>query len=421
MAINLAKGVHLHVLPTTKYKTIQLSIKFKTPLKDGTATKRTMAANLLEINSKYYPTQTALRTKLSELYGAGFGTNVSKKGNYHILSVGMSIVNDKFINMGSNLLKEAVDFLKDILFYPNADDTGFDKSTFDREKNKLADDYDSLFDDKQTYAKLSLQRLMFEDKNQQLPSIGTKDELMSITNETLLKDYQEMIKDDEIDIYVLGDVTEEKVVEVFKTMNFTDRNRKEVSAFYHEESVIVANEQTEYQEVTQAKYNLGYTTPVFYHEKQYYAGQIFNGLFGGYPHSKLFMNVREKESLAYYASSSLNTFDGTMVVQTGIDSKEVEKVKIIVAQQLKEMQEGDFTQEDFEQTKSMLKNSIIQSEDNPGSMIERVYANHLALGEVIDIQNWIKNIEQVTREDVIAVAEQIQLKATFFLTGGTTK
>lgn len=231
MAINLAKGVHLHVLPTTKYKTIQLSIKFKTPLKDGTATKRTMAANLLEINSKHYPTQTAFRTKLSELYGAGFGTNVSKKGNYHILSVGMTIVNDKFVNMESNLLKEAVDFLNDILFHPHANDIGFDKATFDREKDKLADDYDSLFDDKQTYAKLALQRLMFKDKNQQLPSIGTKEELMFITNETLLNDYQEMIKNDEIDIYVLGDVAKEKVVEVFKTLNFTDRDVKKVPVF----------------------------------------------------------------------------------------------------------------------------------------------------------------------------------------------
>lgn len=421
MAINLAKGVHLHVLPTTKYKTIQLSMKFKTPLKNGTATKRTMVANLLEINSKHYPTQTALRTKLSELYGAGFGTNVSKKGNYHILSIGMSIVNDKFINMESNLLKEAVDFLNEILFHPHATDTGFDEATFNREKEKLADDYDSLFDDKQTYAKLALQRLMFEDKKQQLPSIGTKEELMSMTNETLLKDYQEMIKEDEIDIYVLGDVTEKKVVEVLKVLSFRDREVNKIPVFYQEEAASSANEQIERQEVTQAKYNLGYTTPVLYHGKQYYAGQIFNGLFGGYPHSKLFVNVREKESLAYYASSSLNTFDGTMVVQTGIDSKEVDKVKNIVAQQLKEIQEGNFSQEDFEQTKSMLKNSVMQSEDNPGSIIERIYANHLALGEVIEIQDWITNIDQVTKEEVIDVAEQVQLKATFFLTGGATE
>ena len=421
MVTNLAKGVHLHVLPTKKYKTIQISLKFKTPLKKGLATRRTLIASLLEVNSKKYPNQTALRSKLSDLYGAGFGTTISKKGSYHIFSVGMSIVNDKFISMESNLLEEAADFLKEILFYPNAENDAFDKTTFTREKAKLADDYDSLLDDKQTYAKLALLRLLFEDENQQVPSIGLKSDLESITSESLFNDYQDLLSHDEIDIYVLGDVTEEKVAEVFTKFEFEDRLKKETPIFYREEAVPTANQQTEIQEVTQAKYNLGYTTPVFYHDEHYYAGQVFNGLFGGYPHSKLFMNVREKESLAYYASSSLDTFNGTMIVQTGIDSKEVEKVKEIVTQQLIEMQNGNFSEEDFRQTKSMLKNSVIQSEDNPGSVIERTYANQLALDKVIDTDEWISKLEQVTKEEVIFVAKEVQLKATFFLTGGTAE
>ena len=421
MEISLAKGVHLHVLPTKKYKTIQISLKFKTPLKKEIATKRTLIANLLEVNSKKYPNQTALRSKLSDLYGAGFGTNVSKKGSYHIFSVSMSIVNDKFISMESNLLEEATDFLNEILFYPNAENGSFNTATFNREKEVLADDYDSLFDDKQAYAKLALLRLMFEDEKQQVPSIGMKKDLESITSGGLFNDYQDLLTNDEIDIYVLGDVTEEKVAEVFSKFNFKDRPKKETAIFYSEEAVLTANQQTETQELTQAKYNLGYTTPVFYHDEDYYAGQVFNGLFGGYPHSKLFMNVREKESLAYYAASSLDTFNGTMIVQTGIDSKEVNKVKEIVAQQLIEMQDGNFSQEDFQQTKSMLKNSVIQSEDNPGSVIERTYTNQLALGKVIAMDEWISKLEQVTKEEVMAVAKQVQLKATFFLTGGTNK
>lgn len=421
MAINLAKGVHLHVLPTKKYKTIQISLKFKTPLKKDLATKRTLIANLLEVNSEKYPDQTALRSKLSDLYGAGFGTNVSKKGNYHIFSVSMSMVNDKFISTESNLLEEAADFLKEILFHPNAENGSFNAVTFNREKEVLADDYDSLFDDKQAYAKLALLRLLFEDEKQQVPSIGTKAALESITSEGLFNDYQDLLINDEIDIYVLGDVTKEEVVEVFNKFDFKDRPKKETTIFYSEEAVSAANQQTETQDITQAKYNLGYTIPVFYHDDAYYAGQVFNGLFGGYPHSKLFMNVREKESLAYYASSSLDTFNGTMIVQTGIDSKEVDKVKEIIAQQLIEMQKGNFSQEDFQQTKSMLKNSIIQSEDNPGSIIERIYANQLALGKVVDINEWISKIEHVTKEEVIAVAKQVKLKATFFLTGGSKK
>lgn len=418
MATSLAKGVHLHTIPTTKYKTIQISIKFKTPLKETIATKRTLIANLLEISSKKYPNQTALRSKLSELYGAGYGINVSKKGNFHILSFNMSVVNDKYIHSESDLLEEAVDFLKEIIFYPNVLDGAFDETTFIREKDKLADDYDSLFDDKQAYAHVSLDRLLFEEKEQQVPSSGTKEELLPITKESLFSDYQALIANDEIDVYVLGDIAEEKVVAAFQKLPFTNREVQGGEVFHQTPPVQDLIQETETQEITQAKYNLGFTTPIFYHGKNYYAGQVFNGVFGGYPHSKLFLNVREKESLAYYASSSLDTFRGTMVVQTGIDSKEVNKVNEIIAKQLKDMQQGDFSQEAFEQTKSMLKNSVVQSEDNPNAVIERIYANQLALGKVIDMEQWIASIDAVTKEDVVKIAQQIQPKATFFLSGG---
>lgn len=421
MTINLAKGVHLHIIPTKKYKTIQISIKFKTSLKETVATKRTLISNLLEISSEKYPSQTALSSKLSDLYGAGFGTHVTKKGNYHVLSVDMSVVNDKYIGMESNLLEEAADFLKEILFAPKIKDGQFDSTTFTREKEKLSDDYDSLFDDKQAYAQVALQRLMFEENEQRVLSTGTKEDLPAITSENLFADYQALLANDEVDIYVLGDLNEAKAVEVFGKMPFTDRAVSQGEVFYKPLAVEKAIQETETQEVTQAKYNLGFTTPIFYHDEHYYAGQVFNGIFGGYPHSKLFMNVREKESLAYYAASSLDTFRGTMIVQTGIDSKEVAKVEAIITQQLADMQHGHFSDEDFLQTKSMLKNSITQSEDNPGAVIERTYANQLALGKVIDIDNWIEKIEQVTKEDVVRIAQAIQPKATFFLTGGTAE
>lgn len=421
MAINLARGVHLHVIPTKKYKTIQISLNFKTPLKETIATKRTLVANLLEISSRKYPSQTALRSKLSDLYGAGFGTSIAKKGNFHVLSVNMSVVNDKYIDLESHLLEDAADFLKEILFHPHAAEGMFNETTFAREKEKLADDYDSLYDDKQAYAQLSLQRLMFEEKEHQVPSTGTKEELEPITNASLFTDYQGLLANDEIDLYVLGDLNEAKAVEIFQRFPFTDRAAKEGAVFHQTLPGQHLIQETEKQEITQAKYNLGFTTPVFYHEENYYAGQVFNGIFGGYPHSKLFMNVREKESLAYYASSSLDTFRGTMVVQTGIDSKEVKKVNEIISKQLADMQQGEFSEEAFEQTKSMLKSSLIQSEDNPGSVIERIYANQLALGQVVTIEKWLSNIDQVTKEDVVQIAQQIQLKATFFLTGGTAE
>ncbi len=416
MSIQLNEGVHLHVLPTKKYKTIRIMLKFSAPLDKKTITKRAMLANLLETNSKKYPTQTALRSALSNMYGASFGTGVSKKGNTHILSISLNLVNEKYLSKGDNVLQEGIDFLKEIIFQPNVADGQFNDKTFKREKANLVDYYDSLFDDKQTYASLALQELFFENVNQQTPSVGSKEDLEEISSSSLYDYYQDVLNHDKVDIYVLGDVDENEIRSAFEQFEFAPRKVLKSSSFYNEPAANECEDKIEQQEITQAKFNLGYTTAIFYHEPLYYAAQVFNGLFGGFPHSKLFMNVREKESLAYYASSSMDTFRGMLTVQTGIDGQKVDQVREIIAVQLKEMQAGNFTDESISQTKEMLKNQLFQSEDNAGAVIERIYALELAKETILSIDEWVARIEKVTKKDIIEVANKVKLKATFFLT-----
>src|SRR5699024_5697052 len=196
-------------------------------------------------------------------------------------------------------------------------------------------------------------------------------------------------KKDRIDIFVLGDISKERVESAFSKFGFEDRELIRLNPFYRQNKEKALRLKEEAQPVQQAKLNLAYQTGIYYLQDDYYAGQVFNGLFGGFPHSKLFLNVREKESLAYYASSSLDTFRGMMIVQTGIDSQKMEQVKEIVTLQLKEIQSGNFTDEAINQTKEMLKNQLLQSEDNSGAIIERIYANQLAKGEVISLEDWL--------------------------------
>lgn len=417
MSIQLTEGVNLHVLPSKKYKTVRIVAKFCAPLNKKNITKRALISSLIETNSKKYPTQTALRSELSHLYGASFGTAVSKKGTFHILTVSLNVVNEKYLTMGDSVLSEAIAFLKEVIFHPNVLNGHFDEETFEREKENMVNYYDSIADDKQSYASLELQKLFFEDKGQQTPSIGTKQDLADLTATSLYEYYQEMLLNDQVDLYVLGDVNENEIAEKFKEFPFKVRKKLAQTAFYSEPPIEEVILKTERQEITQAKFNLGYGTDVFYHQANYYAGKVFNGLFGGFPHSKLFTNVREKESLAYYASSSLDTFRGMLIVQTGIDSQKMEQVKEIVTLQLKEIQSGNFTDEAINQTKEMLKNQLLQSEDNSGAIIERIYANQLAKGEVISLEDWLANIDKVTKEDIIDVANHVKLKAAFFLSG----
>ncbi|MCB5954857.1 EF-P 5-aminopentanol modification-associated protein YfmF [Enterococcus sp. CWB-B31] len=417
MTVKLAKGVNLHVLPTEKYKTIRIFMRFNTKLDRKIITKRTLLSSLMETNSLNYPDQTLMSEKLAELYGAGFGLNVNKKGNLHWLNLSMSIVNDKYLN-GTDVLGEAVSFIKEIVFFPHIIEDHFDQETFDREKENTAAYLKSVNEDKQTYAALSLQNLYFSDsEDQRIPSFGTLEDLEKETAQSMAAYYSQMIREDQVDIFVLGDVEEKQIHQLFSALPFTDREEGIGEIYYHHSISNVIKERSDQEELAQSKLNIGYDTNIFYGDQDYFSLQIFNGVFGGFPHSKLFMNVREKENLAYYASSSLDTFRGMLTVQTGIDGRNREKVLRLVATELENMRRGQITEEELSQTKAMLKNQYLLSLDNGAAVLESAYMDFLLPETQLSAEEWIRRMEAVTIKDIQKIAEGISMQAIFFLEG----
>ncbi|HGF7905250.1 TPA: M16 family metallopeptidase [Enterococcus faecium] len=418
MVYQLAEGVNLHVLPTKQYKTIRIFIRFTARLQQEVITKRSLLSSMLETNSLNYPDQTKLSAKLAELYGASFGLSVRKKGNLHWLNVGISFVNGEYVN-DPNLFSQAVDFLKEVLFYPNIKNQKFDQLTFDLEKNNLRLYLESLKEDKQTFASYALQELYFENSpEQKIPSLGVVEEIDKITARSLAAYYQEMMANDQIDIFVVGDVDPDKAAEAVGQLPFEPRETAHPELFYTQPQVNIVKERQVREPIVQAKLNLAYQTNVYYDEPERFALMVFNGLFGGFPHSKLFMNVREKESLAYYASSSVDTFRGFMSVQTGIDEKNRNQVLRLIHEQLESLRNGEITDLELAQTKAMLRNQYLLSLDSPQAAIEASFLDSWLPETKLSDEEWLKRMESVTIKEIQQVAEQIELQAIFFLAGG---
>lgn len=418
MVYQLAEGVNLHVLPTKQYKTIRIFIRFTARLQQEVITKRSLLSSMLETNSLNYPDQTKLSAKLAELYGASFGLSVRKKGNLHWLNVGISFVNGEYVN-DPNLFSQAVDFLKEVLFYPNIKNQQFDQLTFDLEKNNLRLYLESLKEDKQTFASYALQELYFENSpEQKIPSLGVVEEIDKITARSLAAYYQEMMTNDQIDIFVVGDVDPDKAAEAVGQLPFEPRETAHPELFYTQPQVNIVKERQVREPIVQAKLNLAYQTNVYYDEPERFALMVFNGLFGGFPHSKLFINVREKESLAYYASSSVDTFRGFMSVQTGIDEKNRNQVLRLIHEQLESLRNGEITDLELAQTKAMLRNQYLLSLDSPQAAIEASFLDSWLPETKLSDEEWLKRMESVTIKEIQQVAEQIELQAIFFLAGG---
>lgn len=411
----LAKGVDLHIIPTKQFKMTHILIDFATPQTTTNATARNLLANLLETSTHLYPTQTALARQMAKLYGTFTSIGVGRIGQLHTVRLRSSFINDQLAQ--KELFTQIIELINQILFHPLIDDGEFDSPTFRLQVNNLASTITALYDDKQFYANQQLLKLYYADDSvMKIPSFGRKVDLNYCTPGSLVETYQQMINQDKVDIFVLGNVDPEKASAIIGRLPFKDREIElPQPPFYFQkshENVVTRKEQ---QQVNQAKLDLGYHLPIYYRDPLYPAALVFNGLFGGTPYSKLFTNVREKAGLAYYASSRLAPFSGLINVQTGIQSADYQTASTMIQQQVDELQNGNFTAELMCEVQDALINQHYAGFDLANNILEHRLVNQLlSLPEQVDFAEQVK---RVTRDDVMKVASMLKLQASYLLSG----
>lgn len=409
-------GYKLHVVPTAKFKTNTLVLKMKAPLIKESVTLRALLPYVLQSNTSKYPTTPLLRAYLDDLYGANFYVDVTKKGENHIISFTVDIVNEKFLSDSTPLLEKAFSLLSEALFHPKTNGNAFDLATVDNEKRALKQRIQSIYDDKMRYASTRLVEEMCKNEPYALDASGNLEDVEKVTAASLYEYYQQALIQDEIDVYVMGDVSEEEVDRLGdQYISLSEREpivlpRQAAKKIDEEKEVI------ERLDVKQGKLNIGYRTNILYGDSEYFALQLFNGLFGGFSHSKLFINVREKASLAYYASSRLESHKGLLIVMSGIENANYKQAVDIIKEQFAAMKQGDFTEEELQQTKAVVKNQLLETIDVSRGLVEILYHNVIAK-DTITLDEWLDKTEAVTKEEVVDVANQIGLDCIYFLTG----
>ncbi|WP_144569577.1 EF-P 5-aminopentanol modification-associated protein YfmF [Bacillus pseudomycoides] len=408
-------GLRVHMIPTDKYKTNTFVFRFKAPLNEETVTERALLPYVLQSATEKLPSVIRLRQYLEELYGSSLAVDVSKKGEDHIISIYVDIANETYLQDAPPLFEKALSMLSDIVLHPATEGSGFLSSIVESEKRALVQRIEATYDDKMRYANERLIEEMCKVEPYRLSANGQKERVASITNETLYRYYQKVLAEDEMDLYIIGDIDEDAVDLVGKYFSITPRTAKDKNVILHkrnnEEQEIV-----EKQELKQSKLNIGYRTYITYRDEDYFALQLFNGLFGGFSHSKLFVNVREKNSLAYYAASRFESHKGLLFVMSGIEAKNYEKAVEIIKEQMKAIQNGDFSEEEIHQTKSVIQNQILEAIDTPRGFVEMLYHGVIA-ERTRPVEEWLTGIERVTKEKIVKVANNIELDTIYFLHG----
>lgn len=364
-----------------------------------------------------YPETRAFREQLEQLYGAGFGFDVYKRGDYQIVHFRMDTINDSFVKSPESLLRSSFAFLGEAFTQPVLENGAFRKSYVQTERDTVRKKLESIVNDKIRYAAERCIEVMCKNEPYRLHPLGERKDLDGITPEGLYESYQNWLNESVLDLYVVGDTSLDEVKKLVE--EHFKLNRTGSKDYVPSSTRTAANEtQTvvEKLDINQGKLNMGLRSTITYGDDEYAAALLYNGILGGYPHSKLFVNVREKESLAYYASSRYDGHKGIATIQSGIEVQNFEKAVQIIRQQLEDMAKGTITDIEMTQTKAMIRNVIKEMQDSAFEMIAYDF-NRTLSGRERTPDELLQQVEGITVADVKQAAAAFSLDTIYFLKG----
>ena len=405
--MEIIKGVHLHFIQSEKFKTNKIKVRFSAPMSDKTIAGRVLTASMLETSNALYPTSQAFREKLANLYGANYSTSLSRRGLVHYLDINLSFVRDQFLSRKNMLADEILDFLKASLFFPLSNGQAFDTKTFEIEKRNVLTDLEAEIENHFYHAHRELNNLFYDLPEMRIPRVATIELVEKETAETSFAAFQQMLNQDQIDFFFIGDFNEIAVREKIQEFQFSEREQP-LQLSYQQNYSNITREKLEQRDVHQSIVELAYHFSSQYGDRSHLPLIVLNGLLGGFAHSKLFVNVREKESLAYTISSSFDIFSGLMRIYAGIDRANRTKTIALINRQILDLKRGHFTDEELEQTKNMLKNSILLAQDRQNTLIERAYMSSVLGKKFLSLEAWLKALENVSKADLIEAAQQLK-------------
>ncbi|MBR6620259.1 MAG: insulinase family protein [Clostridia bacterium] len=399
----------------SNFKPAIITASFALPLNENAAVNA-LLPGLMKRTCKKHPTLTEMNKHLASLYGAMVSAGVAKDGESQILTLRVTAVEDRFSLSDEKISEAAADLLLDLIFDPNFVDGRFTEEDVEREKRLMIEQIESELNDKRYYALKRCTQIMCENEVYALSRTGEIEDIKKIDCEAVTAAWKNMLETATVYIGVTGSMNaapiEKKFTEKFSTV---DRSKL---APLHTEFITAANEIRKIREelpVKQGKLVMGMRAGMVDDEDNYLAIKVMCDIFGGGVYSKLFNNVREKMSLCYYCSAGFNRSKGLIMIQSGIENENEQKATDAILKEFEDMKQGNFSDKDLESSIKALTNLSLVNDTPEG--IDRWYSGQMLDRDVITPESYAEQISKVTREQVIAAAQNVTLDTVYMLAG----
>lgn len=410
----LTDNVYLTYVPSDKFKTGFLSAQMAVPLARETAGRNALLVNVLSRGTSRCPDMDALGRELDMLYGARLDPTVRRKGENQIFGFVASCIDDKYLSGGEQLLEPLAGLMGEMLCFPALRDGRLNPEYVESEQANLIDLIRSDVNDKRSYAARRLREEMFAGEPFGVNRLGSAEDVEAITPEDLDRHYRTILPQARLELFYCGSAPEERVSAAYRqALRALPRaGMLEPAATSRRAAPDEPRLVTEELDVTQGKLCIGYRTD----SPDEHATIVANAMFGGSSNSKLFLNVREKLSLCYYAGSSYDREKGALMVSSGIEFENYGRAMTEIAAQLEAIQRGDWEDWEFTGAKSYLLNNFRSMEDFASSLesyllFQAVSGSKETLGQLMEA------VEAVTPERVMEAAKAIRPDTIYFLKG----
>lgn len=410
------QGIEVYHLKTDKFKTNTINFFFHDQLSKENAAKNAMIPAVLRRGCTKFPTFQEIALYLEELYGTTFDCGVNKKGEIQIIQFYMEFVSGKYVEEGASLFDKAFDLLFEIITQPVLENDAFKKEYLQQEKENVKNLIESRVNDKVQYAVDRCFEVMCGEEPFGVYEYGDVKDLESIDEKNLYRQYEYFMKTLPVSVFITGPINEDSIRRMLDKLSGLQRgNIKTLNAASIHKEITEVKNVTDRMSVNQGKLSLGFRTSVGPSDPEYNTLLVYSGILGGGIHSKLFQNVREKASLAYYAFARLEKFKGLMVISSGVEIENKDKAYDIILKQLEEIKEGNITDYEFDSTIKSIETGLKSLKDSQLSMVD-FYLSQFISHTWEDFESIIEQVKKVTKQRVMDISRKIQLDTVYFLT-----
>lgn len=413
------QGINLHNINTNKFKTNLYAVFLATPLNRENVTKNALLTAVLRRGTKNIESQVLISKKLEEMYGASFDCGIEKTGDNHIIKFYLETINEAFLPEKEELDKKCIELLFDIILNPLVQNDGFKPEYLESEKKKLKQIIEGKIDNKRTYSFERCVEEMFKDEPYGLYKFGYVEDLEKITPQNLYQYYKELIKKCKIDIFVSGNLKDTDINNLIENnaeiKALEARTPEYVENKENSEKILVREEKVveEKMQVGQGNLVIGLSSNSQIKNEKFVMS-VYNAILGGGANSKLFQNVREKNSLAYTAGSTFRRQKNTIFIRCGIEIENYQKALDTIKEQIEDMKNGNFTEEDIENAKKLIVSSVKGISSEQDTEITYYYGQELS-DTFTTIDDYVTKINNVTKSNIEEVAKEIWINTVYFL------